>query len=188
MTDLGIDSLKAYKVTQNGIEADEDRTVVLSPGSGPRTGEWSEDGKHFYVSNELAASVTHMYYDGDSMQIRETVTTLPEGDQTENSCADLHLSPNGEYLFASNRGHDTIVTFKVAQDGSLSASSWESCRGKTPRNFAIDPSGKYLLVGNQDSDCIVVFEIMEDGQLHYIVSKDFPTPVCIRFFQNGLLR
>ena len=182
--DLGIDQLKAYRLTEEGVLPNDDQTVNLFPGSGPRSGEWSKDGKDFYLINELGSSITHMRYENHAMQKISTVSTLPSDAQTDNICADLHLSPDGKYLYASNRGHDTIAMFSVDENGDLHSMGWIACGGKTPRNFAVDPSGRYLLVGNQDSDCIQTFQILENGHLSPYMRNDFPTPVCIKFFTD----
>lgn len=121
------------------------------------------------------------YMDGAMRKI-VTVSTLPQGVQTDNICADLHLTPDEKFLYASNRGHDTIAMFSVDDQGDLNSVGWVPCGGKTPRNFAIDPSGQSVLVGNQDSDCIQVFSILKDGRLSPFSRSDFPTPVCIKFF------
>ena len=183
--DLGIDELKAYRLTEKGIVPDNDKTVKMPPGSGPRSGEWSKDGRDFYLINELGCSITHMRYDSQAMQVKSTVSTLPSDAKTESICADLHLTPNGKYLYASNRGHDSIAMFKVLDDGSLSVMGWIPCGGKTPRNFAVDLSGHYVIVGNQDSDSLVVFSICSDGSLEQVNSFNFPTPVCIKFLTNS---
>ena len=182
--DLGIDRMKAYVVREDGIFPDDKHTAVLAAGSGPRTGEWSADGKHFYVINELGCSVTHLTYDGDMLSVKESVPILP-GELTEDaSAADLHLGRDGRFLYASLRGMNSLAVFKVEDDGTLTFKSRISCGGKTPRNFAIDPSGQYLLCGNQDSDSITIFRIGGDGSLTFLEKKDFPTPVCIRFFKQ----
>lgn len=123
-----------------------------------------------------------MTYEGGRMTVRETVSALPEGTACDNGCADLHLTPDGRFLYASNRGHDTIATFRVGPDGALSSAGWVPCGGKTPRSFAIDPSGWYVLVGNQDSDSIEIFTVSENGSLLPCARADFPTPVCLKFF------
>ena len=186
--DLGIDQLKVYRLTEDGAIPCEDRTVNLTPGSGPRSGEWSKNGKDFYLINELGSSITHMRYGNQAMQKISTVSTLPIDAQTENICADLHLTPDGKYLYASNRGHDTIAMFSVDENGELHSMGWIPCGGKTPRNFAVEPTGRYVLVGNQDSDCIQVFLISENGQLSPCGKYDFPTPVCIKFFTNTVFQ
>lgn len=180
--DLGIDQLMYYQKIEDGFFPDNSKSVRLAPGSGPRSGEWSKDGRHFYLINELSSSITHMTYNDHSMIPQETVTTLPADFKGDNICADLHLTPDSRYLYASNRGNDTIAIFQVSDNGSLSSIGWTPCGGRTPRNFAITPSGHFLLVGNQDSDCIAIFQINPDGNLQLISKKPFPTPVCIKFF------
>ena len=182
--DLGLDMLKAYLVTGEGIVPDEAGSAALTPGSGPRSGVWSEDGRHLYVINELDSTVTHLRCDGDRPETAERVSTLPPGYQGGSDCADLHLTGDGRFLYASNRGSNLITVFRVAEDGSLTAIGWEPCGGKTPRNFAIEPEGRYLLVGNQDSDLITMFAIQGDGLLSRVSEVKIPTPVCIRFFSR----
>jgi 6-phosphogluconolactonase len=181
--DLGIDQLKGYDCRGGMVIPDDASSVTVAPGNGPRFGEFSQDGKHFYLINELGSSITHFTYEKDRMTQRETITTLPEDFNGENICSDLHIAPNGKFLYASNRGHDSITVFGIGADGALSEVERVACGGKTPRNFAIDPDGKFLLVGNQDSDTIVVFAIQQDGRLQYIKTNEFPTPVCIRFLR-----
>ena len=185
VNDLGIDRIKAYVQKDGKPVSVEEHDVFLTPGSGPRSGELSADGLHMYVTNELSSSVTHLEITKDTWKVMETVSSLPPDHTGENICADLHLSPDGRYLYASNRGHDSIAVFRVLEDHSLAACEWVPCGGKTPRNFAIDPEGKYLLVGNQDSDCIAVYEIRDDGHPEMIRRNEFPTPVCIRFLENN---
>lgn len=182
--DLGIDTLKAYTYTGGSVKADETADVKVLAGSGPRFGEFSEDGKHFYLINEISSQVMHFKYEDGKMIPIESVGTLPDGFEGDNICSDLHITPDGRYLYASNRGHDSLVCYGIQQDGSLKYVERQSCGGKTPRNFAIDPAGEYLLAGNQDSDQIVVFRITESGRLDRISAYDFGSPVCIRFFRD----
>ena len=219
--DLGLDMLKAYRITGEGIVPDEENSLALAVGSGPRAGVWTKDGRHLYVIHELDSSITHIVREeapgeeggapegapdgtlseacggapdaasggtsgrkgtaGGKLRIAQRIDTIPEERRAENDCADLHLTPDERYLYASNRGTDTIALFRVGQDGSLTAAGWTDCGGKTPRSFAIDPSGRYLLAGCQDSDRITVFAIGEDGSLDPVSQAEVPTPVCIRF-------
>ena len=112
------------------------------------------------------------------------VSTLPEDFQGENICADLHITPDGKWLYASNRGHDSLACFKLDQEGNMEFSGIYPCGGKTPRNFSVDPDGRYLLVGNQDSDRIAVMEIGSQGQLKQTGQYECGSPVCIRFFEK----
>ena len=184
VNDLGIDRIKAYGLKDHQLSALEELDVCLRPGSGPRSGELSADGAHMYVTNELASAVTHLRKEKDTWKVMETVSSLPGDFSGDNICADLHLSPDGRYLYASNRGHDSIAVFRLLEDHSLSISEWVPCGGKTPRNFAIDPDGCRLLVGNQDSDCIAVYDLKDNGHPQMISTSEFPTPVCIRFLKE----
>lgn len=180
--DLGLDKLVAYRRDGAGFSEDAALTRQLKPGSGPRFGEFSKDGRHFYLINEIASSVTHFLWDGGTLLEKETVSTLEEGFAGDNICSDLHLSPDGAFLYASNRGHDSIAVFAVGEDGSLSLRERVPCGGRTPRNFCLTPDGRYVLVGNQESDNIAVFSAEEGGHLRLFRTTPFPSPVCIRFF------
>lgn len=185
--DLGIDKVKMYAVRDVCVEPVPEEDISVEPGRGPRFGEFSNDRKHFYLINELASSVVHYRCDGNKLLFQQEVSTLPEGfPREENICSDLHLTPDGRYLYASNRGHDSICCFQTEEDGNLKLTGRISCGGKTPRNFCVDPSGQYLLVGNQDSDTIIVFTIGEGGILTKKKRLEFPSPVCIRFLKNGV--
>jgi 6-phosphogluconolactonase len=110
------------------------------------------------------------------------VPTVPADFSGANSCADIHVSPNGQFLYGSNRGHDSIVSFKIDEkNGKLEYIEHISTGGKTPRNFAIDPTGQFLLAANQNSDSIVVFRIDEkSGKLSKTGKAEAPTPVCLK--------
>lgn len=128
--------------------------------------------------------MSHYLWEQGVLTWVQCVPTLPEDFQGNNICSDLHLSPDGKHLYASNRGHDSIVVFQVDEAGNLHLKQRISCGGKTPRNFALDNTGKYVLVGNQDSDTICVFAIAEDGTLAPYQTFEVGTPVCIRFFEH----
>jgi 6-phosphogluconolactonase len=111
------------------------------------------------------------------------VPTLPANFAGENSCADIHISDDGRFLYGSNRGHDSIVVFEIDQDsGALTYVSHHSVLGKTPRNFMIDPSGKFVLVANQNSNNIVVFNRDEQtGKLSKTgIEVEISKPVCLK--------
>ena len=133
----------------------------------------------------MGSSITAMHYDGLRGMLNEieTVTTLPDDFEGVNHCADIHVSPSGEFVYGSNRGHDSIAVFSIDQDtGGLSFVGHVSSGGETPRNFAIDPSGTYMLVANQDTGNILTFRInnetgMPEPTGHVV---DVPAPVCIK--------
>ena len=178
--DLGGDRLACYHCGGD-VVPEPAGNLPTAPGSGPRCGEYSADSRHLYVIHELNSTVAHYACNGGAVTLRETVSTLPADYAGANTAADVHLTPDGRHLYASNRGHDSIAMFRVGADGSLILLGHQPCGGRTPRNFAIDPEGQYLLAANQDSDNIAVFAIGEDGLLRQTGDVPFPSPVCIRF-------
>jgi 6-phosphogluconolactonase len=102
-------------------------------------------------------------------------------------CADIHLSKDGKFLYGSNRGENTIVTFKVGDDGLLTLSGHTSCGGDWPRNFVIDPTGKFILVGNQKSDSVSVFRIDRETGLpsRPVASAAVKMPACLKFLNHN---
>lgn len=182
--DLGMDKVVAYRYDGASVRADEDATITVERGCGPRYGEFAPNGRDFYLINEIGSRVMHYRYSAGKMTLCEETSTLPYGFAGENICSDLHITADGKFLYASNRGHDSITAYHILEDGSL---AWIECQpsgGKTPRNFALDRTGRYLLAENQDSDNITVFAIGEDGRLTKGKTYDFGSPVCIRFFQK----
>lgn len=181
--DLGIDTVKAYRYEGSTVTPAPEYDFTVPAGSGPRSGVFSSDNKFFYLIDEISSQVSWFACDHGKMTPLGCVETLPEEvEKSISICSDLHITPDGQYLYASNRGHDSLCCYRIEADGSLSFLHRIPCGGKTPRNFAIDPSGKYLLVGNQDSDTIALFAIEADGLLTSLGLTDFPSPVCIRFF------
>lgn len=185
--DLGIDKLMVYKTNfQKGEPVLIPRNnIKVFPGAGPRHCEFDAGYKHCYLINELASSISVFDYDNNGgFELKQTISTLAEPFKGDNICADIHLSPNGKFLYGSNRGHNSIAIYSVDEvSGMLTYITSSSCGGKTPRNFAIDPSGRFLVVANQDSDNIVSFAIDErDASLTEVMRINSPTPVCIKFF------
>lgn len=185
--DLGKDALIWYDVSGASAVPMPAKSCACLPGSGPRTGELSKDGKNLYVVDELTSAITRFTVDESGLTRAETTPILPDdmpGGEVSNGGADLHIAPNGRMLYASHRGTSSISAFRIAQTGALTLLSNVPCGGTTPRNFAIDPSGELLLCGNQDSDLISIFCLKSDGIPEMLAQRPFPTPVCIRFFQN----
>jgi 6-phosphogluconolactonase len=192
--DLGVDRVVAYSFDEKtGVLAERyDRDMAAAPGAGPRHLEFSADGTKAYVINELASTISVFSFDiqtGRFIDI-QTAPTLPEGFEGQSTCADVHISYSGEYLYASNRGHDSIVWYKVDRGtGLIEVCGFESTRGRTPRNFSLDESGKYLFAANQDSDSIALFEI--DGTsgrpMFTGLTLEVPTPVCLRFLSPDII-
>ena len=119
-------------------------------------------GEYAYLLNELNSTLISYRYHSEAGTFEElqTVPTLPADFKGGNLCADIHISPNGKHLYASNRGHDSIALFLIDENtGQLTYRSHTSTAGREPRNFAIDPSGAFLLVANQNTHNIVTFKI-----------------------------
>lgn len=191
VVELGTDRLLCYKVQKEEpyfvpAEIPEFRTV---PGAGPRVCLFHPFGKKAYLANELNNTILVLDYDmetGSFTQI-QCISTLPEtADAKECTFADIHMTPDGKYLYGTNRGHNSIVVFEADKEsGMLTCKGWQSCGGKTPRNFAIDPTGRYLLCANQDSDSVVVFSIdARNGNLEKKNELSIGSPVCIRILQE----
>lgn len=186
--DLGIDRIMVYRIDrERGVLVPSDPPfVAVAPGAGPRHLAFHPSGRYSFVANELNSTVTAFLYDTETgaMAHLQTISTLPDSWDGSSTCADIHVHPSGRFLYASNRGHDSIVCYSVDPvSGCLTLIGIEPAGGKTPRNFAIEPGGRYLYVANQDTGNIVQFSIdPESGELsptgHEI---QIPAPVCLVF-------
>ena len=162
IADLGIDQLVIYEFDGMAGKLFQHSTVESHPGAGPRHLVFHPNGRWFYAANELASTVTfYEYDDAHGLLIeKQTLPTIPP-DSPENIVADIHLSGNGERLYVSNRGHNSIAVFDLNDNGSLSLVSIPSCGGNWPRNFALSSNGQFVLVANQYSNEICVLPILE---------------------------
>jgi 6-phosphogluconolactonase len=186
--DLGLDRIMIYQFDsrQGKLKANDQPWAQLKSGAGPRHFTFHPSERWAYVINELDSTITAFAYDKARGRLNEvqTIDTLPSGFRDRNSCADIHISPSGRFLYGSNRGHDSIAVFAIDPlTGKLTVVEHVPTGGKTPRNFAIDPSGGFLLAANQNSDNIVSFRIdPKRGTLQPTGhSIEIPTPVCLRF-------
>jgi 6-phosphogluconolactonase len=156
----------------------------MAEGAGPRHLTFHPSKNLIYVLNELNNTITSISKsDSGACQIVSSLSTLPDGFSEYSNAADIHISLDGKFLYASNRGHDSIAIFKVnSADGSLTLIGNESTKGKNPRNFSLSPDNNYLVVANQDSDNLVSFKRnSESGLLTFVSEIEAPTPVCILF-------
>jgi 6-phosphogluconolactonase len=161
--DLGLDKVFSYRLDPaKGGLAPEPQAATIAPGSGPRHVAFRPDGKFAYVLTEMRSTVVAFRYDAGRGTLAElqTISTLPDGFKGDSSGAELVSHPSGKFLYASNRGDDSIAIFRIdAAKGTLTAAGRVSTQGKTPRGFGIDPSGHFLVAGNQNSDTVVIFRI-----------------------------
>ena len=186
--DLGLDKVMVYKfdAKRGMLEPNEIPWVKMKPGAGPRHVAFHPSGKLAFLINELDSTLASLAYDGrrGTFKVLQIVPTLPEGYEGESTCADVQVSPGGAFVYGSNRGHDSIVIYRINQrTGRLTTVDHQSTQGKTPRSFGIDPAGRFLVAANQDSDTVVTFQIEpKTGKLvatgHAI---QVPTPVCVKF-------
>jgi 6-phosphogluconolactonase len=186
--DLGLDKLLVYRfdAKTGSLTANAPPYAKLDPGAGPRHLAFHPNGKFAYVVNELQSSITAFSYDSShgALHALKTVSTLPKGFSGSNDTAEIQVHPSGKFLFASNRGHDSIAVFAIdSNTGALTLIDHFPTQGKTPRNFEIDPTGKFLFVANQDTNNIVIFRIDPNsgrltptGQTLNVLS-----PVCLKF-------
>jgi 6-phosphogluconolactonase len=186
--DLGLDQLLAYKYDSDkgSLAANDPPFVKLDPGAGPRHFELHPSGKFAYVVAEMQSTVTALSADlkNGSFHRLQTISTLPNDFNGENDDAEIHVHPNGNFVYASNRGHDSIAVFAVDPNkGTLTRVDDVPTQGKIPRSFEIDPTGKFLFAENQESNDIVVFRIDEKtGKLSPTGEKlEVGSPVCLKF-------
>jgi 6-phosphogluconolactonase len=186
--DLGLDKLFVYRFDESdgSLKANSPAFVQAPAGSGPRHIAFTPDAKFAYTVNELQSTVSTYSFNehAGNFKLRQTVSTLPRAFRGENTGAEIQIGPSGRFLYASNRGHDSIAVFAVSsRDGILSPEQDVSTLGKTPRNFVFDPSGRFVLIGNQDSDKVLVFRV--DPATGHLAptggNVSLGSPVCIAF-------
>jgi 6-phosphogluconolactonase len=184
--DLGTDEVAFYGFdAEAGRMSEEPAEIVVMPaGSGPRHLVCSEDGARIHVLNEMAQTVALLVRTGkvNPYEIAQTISTLPEGADTSGTSAGIVLSPDGRFLFTSNRGHDSIMAFRVdTGSGQLTQIGACASGGRTPRTFAIDPSGRFLIVANQEGHNLTILRIdqatgaLSDNE----TSIGFNSPMCV---------
>jgi 6-phosphogluconolactonase len=182
--DLGLDQFLVYAVDDKGALT-QHSVAKVTPGSGPRHFSFHPGYKSAYGVNELSNTVTGFSWDESAGKLTEiqTITTLPADFSGTSYCAEILVHPSGKFVYASNRGHDSIAGFSVGSDGKLTSSGATSTQGKNPRNFRISPSGDWLIAANQDGGNLVVFRIdSTSGKLTPTGEEaKLPFPVCIRF-------
>ena len=184
--DLGTDQVLLFMVEEGVVHPELKKLghVNIKPGAGPRQIDFHPEGRWFYVINELDSTICQVTMPDSSgaMEVLQTVSTLPDGFSGNSTTAHIQVHPNGQFLYGSNRGHDSIAMFRIDEKtGNLEPLGHQKTGGKTPRHFLIEPNGQFLLAANQDSDNVVVFPISpETGMLGKTqFQASVPRPVCL---------
>lgn len=185
--DLGKDQIVAYYLDQQQgkLLSVETQSFSTEPGAGPRFGVFHPNGNFFYFINEISQEIGVLAYNKEHavFETKQVVPTVRKNFDGENSCADIHITSDGRFLYGSNRGHNSIVIYRILENGLLEYVDTTPCGGEIPRNFCIDPTNQFLVVANQDTDNICVFRIdQKTGKLSFLHEIEVPTPVCIQIY------
>jgi len=185
--DLGTDKVMiyAFDAVTGKLTASRQAFAASTGGAGPRHICFNPSGTYAYLAEELSGTVVVFKYRNGRLKFRQRISSMPAGDTSIAASADIHVSPDGKFLYVSNRAEsNTIAIFSINNmNGKLSLIGHQPTLGKTPRNFNFDPTGNYLLVANQNSDEIVVFKrdlltgLLTDTQHRIKVGK----PVCLQW-------
>ncbi len=185
VNDLGNDEILSYKYSPKASKPLSPAQVIKLPqGSGPRHFDFHPNKKFAYSLQELTCDVAAYHYKNGELTFLQSISGLPAGYTGRRWSADIHVSPDGKFLYSSNRDDaNDIAIFSIQQDGTLVTVGRQSTLGRVPRNFAIDPSGNYLLVANQNSDNIVIFKRDKNTGLLSDTGEriEVGAPVCLKF-------
>ena len=183
--DLGADRIFSYRADSHTgkLEPTSQRSVATLAGAGPRHVRFHPNHRWMYGINELTGSITRYDFDADSgaLSRRETISTLPQEFSGKNGCADLAITPDGHFLYGTNRGHDSVAAYRIGTDGVLERIAITPSGGKSPQNLAITPDGRILLVANMSGANIAVFGIdgatgtLSKAAASYLIAH----PACI---------
>ncbi|ADV14362.1 lactonase family protein [Mesorhizobium sp. M7A.F.Ca.US.001.01.1.1] len=184
VADLGIDRLVSYRIEREGNLAKLTESALPS-GAGPRHLALHPNGRFVFVMNELDSTIVSMTLDEATgkLSIIDAKPAVPAEARDSNHCADIQISPDGRFVYGSNRGHDSVVIMAVDQQtGSLSLVGYIPCGGATPRNLALTPSGGHLFSANQNGDRISIFARDADSGILTDTGRaiEIGTPMCVK--------
>ncbi|MGG7176715.1 lactonase family protein [Clostridium paraputrificum] len=183
--DLGLDKMNIYEFKNGSLLKRNDLTIPFSKGCGPRHMAFHPTKRYAYVLTESSSEIAVFKYDTlGKLNLINVLSTLPNKYCGVKSGAAIHIHPNGQYLYTSNRGHNSISIFAIDEETSnLTLLGHQSTFGSGPRDFSISQDGKYLMVANQDTSSIVAFSIdYKTGMLNDVLDTiNVPNPVCLKF-------
>ena len=188
VADLGLDQVLVYRLdaATGKLSPNDPPSVKVNPGAGPRHFNFHPNGKYAYVINELQSTVTAFSWDGSRGVLTEiqTISTLPKDFTGDNTTAEVRVHPSGQFLYGSNRGHNSLAIFAIdPSKGTLTPVGHQPTQGQIPRNFNFDPTGAYVFAANQNSDNVVVFKLDQKTGKFSPTSQvlEIGAPVCVRF-------
>lgn len=182
--DLGTDKINIFNRNENKLVKSGQPNLEMTPGAGPRHIRFHPDDNTLYIINELNSTLSVFTKEGDKWTEIQTLSSLPENYSGTNYCADLHVSADGNYVYGSNRGHNSIAVFKVIDNSNrLEWLKAVPVQGDWPRNFTFTPDGNFLLAANQKSGDISVFKINPGNGIPEFTGNKLkiPAPVCLVF-------
>ncbi|MDP7267493.1 MAG: beta-propeller fold lactonase family protein, partial [Pirellulales bacterium] len=183
--DLGADRIFSYRADSEtgSLAPTAQKSVAAVAGAGPRHVRFHPGAAWMYGINELSGSITRYDFDADSgaLSRRETVSTLPADFEGKNWCADLAITPDGQFLYGTNRGHDSVAAYRIGEGGVLEPIAITPSGGKSPQNLEITADGRWLLVANMSGGNVAVFRIDgATGTLREAASRyKIAHPACI---------
>jgi 6-phosphogluconolactonase len=189
--DLGSDKEMVYRfnpASKQPLSAQKDSVVSVAPGAGPRHIAFHPQKPDVYLVEELTGTIDAFHFANGVLKPFQHISTHPENYKGQKGSADIHITPNGKFLYASNRGDaNSIAIYSIDQaTGKLRVKGFQSVLGIHPRNFIIDPGGRFLLVANRDTDNIVIFKIDPETGLLKDTGKQLhvPNPVCLKLLKK----
>ena len=190
-TDLGQDRIYTYRFDANTGKLrppNQENFTTFPTGDGPRHFAFHPNGHWLYAIQEEASNIVYFHYDPElgSLEAQQTASALPPGFAGSSFASEILVSPDGKFLYAANRLHDTIAAFSIGADGKLKWIGETSTMGDYPSQCRIDPNGNFLYACNRRSDCITSFGIHREAGLLSFTGKytAVGSPASITFFSQ----
>ena len=183
--DLGLDKLFVYELINNKLILNENLSLTFKSNCGPRHMVFSPCNKFAYILCELSSEIITLSYLGNgNFKVLNYISTIPKTFSEKNSTAAIRISNDGKFIFTSNRGHNSITSFKVNSDSTLTLIDFYTSFGLEPRDFNLTPNNTHLILGNHKSNNLTIYKISNSGTLT-LINKDIkvPSPVCVQFLK-----